>query len=422
MNPQSTPTGADAPPQIGADYSDAFAGIDAIIGDGLGAPEAAPAPAPTPAPVAPTPPASPDPTPTPAPTAKSNPDDLLNLDRFTQKQEPVEKPKVEDAPKRTEKTDPSSLKQFREQYEMTKKERDDLASKIQELERAKADGTRKEIEEATKALKGEMDSIRKRAEELDTEVRYLNYTRSSEYKEKYETPLRNAWKSALDDIDGIRVTEEDGTERDVSHEDIMAILSVPTAKAAIIAQEMFGAAAPELMAHRRRILELTQARDASIKEWKEKGAQREVEKSKQLEGRQSRSRELFDSSIKDYETRHAQLFAKEDGDEDGNKLLDEGDQLIRIAMRGEGVDADLGYDDKVDLITKAQAQVALRARAYGRERLRNIKLQQRIAELEKKVGKVRASEPGQGGGVAESGRSAPKNPEDAIDEIQGSGW
>ena len=300
---------------------------------------------------------------------------------------------------------------------MTKKERDDFAAKVSELERARSEGTRKEVEEATKSLKSEMDSIRKNAEELDTEVRYLNYTRSGEYKQKYETPLREAWQTALGDIDGIRVTDADGTERDASHHDIMAILNVPVAKAAIIAQEMFGAAAPEIMTHRRRLLELTQSRDKSIAEWKEKGAQREVERSKQVEGRQSRSRELFESQFSDYEKSHPQLFGREDGDDDGNKLLDESDRLIRIALKGEGVDADMGYEDKVDLITKAQAQVALRARAYGRERLRVIRLQQKVAELEKKVGKVRSSEPGQGEGTSTAARTTPKSAEDAIDEL-----
>ena len=90
---------------------------------------------------------------------------------------------------------------------------------------------------------------------------------------------------------------------------------------------------------------------------------------------------------------------------------------MRIALKGEGIDADMGYDDKVDLITKAQAQVALRARAYGRERLRVIRLQQKVAELEKKVGKVRSSEPGQGEGTSTATRVSPKNAEDAIDEL-----
>ena len=409
----------DAPTERGADYTDAFAGIDAIEGQGLENPMGSASPAPV-APQAPTP--TPTPTPEPqavtpaAPAVPQKTDDLFNLDKLvTPKTETPAAPAK--APEPAAKNEPASLKQFREQYEMTKKERDDLASKIQELERAKADGTRKEVEEATKSLKAEMDSIRKNAEELDTEVRYLNYTRSGEYKQKYETPLREAWQTALGDIEGIRVTDEDGTERDANHQDIMALLNVPVAKAAIIAQETFGPAAPEIMAHRRRLIELTQARDKSIAEWKEKGAQREVESKKQLESRQTRSRDLFESQFADYEKTHAQLFGREEGDEDGNKLLDESDRLVRIALKGEGIDADMGYDDKVDLITKAQAQVALRARAYGRERLRVIRLQQKVAELEKKVGKVRSSEPGQGEGTSTATRVSPKNAEDAIDEL-----
>ena len=404
----------DAPTDRGADYADAFAGIDAIEGSGLDNPMGSPsqqAPqevAPAPAVSAPEVQAA-----APADLAKPKNEDFFNLDKFTpKKDEPAPTAKAEPA-----KPEPTSIKQFREQYDLTKKERDDFADKVSELERARSEGTRKEVEEATKSLKAEMDSIRKNAEELDTEVRYLNYTRSGEYKQKYETPLREAWQTALGDIDGIRVTDADGTERDASHHDIMAILNVPFAKAAIIAQEMFVAAAPEIMTHRRRLLELTQSRDKSIAEWKEKGAQREVERSKQVEGRQSRSRELFESQFLDYEKSHPQLFGREDGDDDGNKLLDESDRLIRIALKGEGVDADMGYDDKVDLITKAQAQVALRARAYGRERLRVIRLQQKVAELEKKVGKVRSSEPGQGEGTSTATRMAPKSAEDAIDEL-----
>lgn len=405
----------DAPTERGADYSDAFAGIDAIEGQGLENPmgSASPAPAPV-APEAPTPAPTPEPQ-AATPAAPQKNDDLFNLDKLvTPKAEAPAAPAKASEPAKPE---PASLKQFREQYEMTKKERDDFAAKVAELERAKSEGTRKEVEEATKALKAEMDSIRKNAEELDTEVRYLNYTRSSEYKQKYETPLREAWQTALGDIEGIRVTDADGTERDANHQDIMALLNVPVAKAAIIAQETFGPAAPEIMAHRRRLIELTQARDKSIAEWKEKGAQREVESKKQLESRQSRSRELFESQFADYEKTHAQLFGREEGDEDGNKLLDESDRLVRIALKGEGIDADMGYDDKVDLITKAQAQVALRARAYGRERLRVIRLQQKVAELEKKVGKVRSSEPGQGEGTSTATRVSPKNAEDAIDEL-----
>jgi hypothetical protein len=46
-----------------------------------------------------------------------------------------------------------------------------------------------------------------------------------------------------------------------------------------------------------------------------------------------------------------------------------------------------------------------------------IRLQQKVAELEKKVGKVRSSEPGQGEGTSNAARMAAKSAEDAIDEL-----
>jgi len=175
----------DAPTDRGADYTDAFAGIDAIEGSGLDNPMGS-ASQQTPQEVAPAPAVSvPQVTPpAPAELAKPKNEDFFNLDKFTaKKDEPAPAAKPEAA-----KSEPTSIKQFREQYDLTKKERDDFAAKVSELERARSEGTRKEVEEATKSLKAEMDSIRKNAEELDTEVRYLNYTRSGEYKQKYEAP------------------------------------------------------------------------------------------------------------------------------------------------------------------------------------------------------------------------------------------
>ena len=123
----------------GADYTDAFAGIDAIEGQGLENPmgSAMPAPAaPAPAAPAPEPQAA-----APAAPAPQKSDDLFNLDKLvTPKTEPAAPVKQEPVKAEPSKPEPTSLKQFREQYELTKKERDDLASKIQELERAKADG------------------------------------------------------------------------------------------------------------------------------------------------------------------------------------------------------------------------------------------------------------------------------------------
>jgi hypothetical protein len=72
----------DAPTDRGADYSDAFAGIDAIEGQGLDNPmgSASPAPAPV-APEAPTPTPTPEPQAV-TPAAPQKNDDLFNLDKL----------------------------------------------------------------------------------------------------------------------------------------------------------------------------------------------------------------------------------------------------------------------------------------------------------------------------------------------------
>ena len=101
----------DAPTERGADYTDAFAGIDAIEGQGLDNPmgSASPAPAPV-APEAPTPTPTPEPQ-VAAPAAPQKNDDLFNLDKLV-----TPKTETPAAPAKTPeqaKPEPASLKQFR---------------------------------------------------------------------------------------------------------------------------------------------------------------------------------------------------------------------------------------------------------------------------------------------------------------------
>jgi hypothetical protein len=115
----------DAPTDRGADYADAFAGIDAIEGSGLDNPMGSPAQQ-TPQDVAPAPAVSAPVVSAPAPAdlAKPKNEDFFNLDKFASKKDepaPAAKPEAT-------KPEPTSIKQFREQYDLTKKERDDFAA------------------------------------------------------------------------------------------------------------------------------------------------------------------------------------------------------------------------------------------------------------------------------------------------------
>ena len=372
-------------------------GIDAI-----GEPEASPTPEPSPSP-SPAPeqkavetPASP----APAPDKPKLPFDD-DIPQKPAKPQAQDKPKPEPAkpepkiPENQKSVRGGSLEEFRKNYETTKKERDELASKLKALETAREEGTRAEVAKATAELNAKMEQIRKRNEELETEVKFTNYTRSSEYKDKFEKPLESAWREAIADISGATIELEDGTERQASVQDIQALLHMPAIAAARRANELFGAAAPAVLQHRNAILSLTKARESAIKEYQEKGAEREREMQTNAERQRERIYGVFNETIKHYETADASLYGRPEDPEE-QKYWDKGDRLIALAVKRQGLDESLPEEEQSAILTKAQATVAARARAFGPLIARMHKLEAELESLRGKQAKLVKSEPGNG--------------------------
>jgi hypothetical protein len=360
---------------------DIYAGLDET-------PAAAPTPTPEPAPAA----ANPQPAPEPVAAAKPAPvEDDFGLADLTKKPEPVKKvePAKKAEPAKPTEASKGGLKEFREQYETTKKERDELAGKLAALEKAREEGTRAEVAKAAKEYEAKLSEVKKRNEELETELKYTNYTRSPEYSEKYQKPLENAWKNVLRDIDGYEIDTGDGSTRPASVDDIKQLVGMTALRAAKVANELFGDAAPEILAHRRRIVELTEQRQAAIEEYKTKGAQREREMQSRQSQQVSQVMEKFHTGLKAYEETHPEIFGRDSKDEEIQKAFDAGDRLN-----------DKSPDEYTELLTKAQAALAARARSFGPERIRRIRAEQKVAELEERLGKLTKSEPGQGSDAA----------------------
>lgn len=372
-------------------------GIDAI-----GEPEASPTPEPSPSPTpAPEPKAVETPAaPAPAPEKPKLPFD----DDIPQK---PAKPQAQDKPK-PEATKPEpkipenqksvrggSLEEFRKNYETTKKERDDLASKLKALETAREEGTRAEIKKATEAYEKKVAELEAKYNEVETRLKFTDYTRSSEYKDKFEKPLESAWREAIADISGATIELEDGTERQASVQDIQSLLHMPAIAAARRANELFGAAAPAVLQHRNAILSLTRARENAIKEYQEKGAEREREMQTNAERQRERIYGVFNETIKRYETADASLYGRPEDPEE-QKYWDKGDRLIALAVKRQGLDESLPEEEQSAILTKAQATVAARARAFGPLIARMHKLEAEVESLRGKQAKLTKSEPGNG--------------------------
>ena len=207
--------------------------------------------------------------------------------------------------------------------------------------------------------------------------------------------MESAWREAIADISGATIELEDGTERQASVQDIQALLHMPAIAAARRANELFGAAAPAVLQHRNAILSLTRARENAIKEYQEKGAEREREMSAKASQQMERIYGVFNETIKHYETADASLYGRPEDPEE-QKYWDKGDRLIALAVKRQGLDESLPEEEQSAILTKAQATVAARARAFGPLIARMHKLEAEVESLRGKQAKLTKSEPGNG--------------------------
>jgi Skp family chaperone for outer membrane proteins len=373
--------------------NDITAGI-AAIGNPTPEPTQTPAPAPEPTP-APTPApaqATPEPAPAPAPKAKLPFDD----DFPTPTPAPAAPAKKSEVPPEGQKSvRGGSLEEFRKNYETTKKERDELKTKYDALEKAREEGTRAEVAKATAEYEKKIAELQSRYEDAETRLKFTDYTRSGEYKDKYEKPLESAWKEAIKDLDGATIELEDGSERPATWADIRQLVDMPSIQAAKHASKLFGDAAPAILQHRSAIQRIERDRKQAIEDYRTKGAEREREMATRSTQQRERLFEVFNGTVKEYETADAKLYGRPE-DPEAQKFWDKGNDLVDLAVKRRGLDETLPEDQQSEVLTRAQAAVAARARAFGPLRLRVMNLEREIEELRGKQATFTKSEPGQG--------------------------
>lgn len=350
------------------------------------------------------------------PKRRSLGDDIDNLGN--PKDDKKEEPKDEDA----EWDRPETPRKLRDAYKKTKGEVELSKKRIGELEQLVAK-TKQETEDSLKKdWEPRLAESEKRRSELETELRFLDYSRSEDYKAQFQTPWEEGWKAALSEFEGLKVTAPDGSEREFAPQDLHALINMPNFRAREIANAMFGTAAPDIMRHRAEIMRLTGARDKALNEWKQKGSERDA----QIAAQRKETVKRWSDSIETFRGEYPELFGEREADSDGNKLLRDGNSLVRAAFLGEGIPEGLTSDQRREIILDAQSKVGVRAMAYGRAMRDLKKAEARISELEGKLKGYEGSEPEPGGHGGQRGDSGgggkERSPEDEIDAIPGTRW
>lgn len=281
---------------------------------------------------------------------------------------------------------------------------------------------RKTMVEPSKAkeIEEKYSAAEKRLQELEQEIRFVNYAKSKEYQEKYEAPYQAAWKKAMSDLGELTLQDPvSGQERPLEPRDILSLVNMDLRSARTKAVELYGEFADDVMAHRKEIRNLFEAQHQALEEARKGGAERDAQLAKQRQ-------EQVESMVKEItatwseanqravsDERFGKFLKPIDGDEEGNRRLAKGFEMSDRAFRVSPLDPDLTAEQRADVI-RLHAAVRNRSAAFGRIAYHNAQLEAKIAALTDELNKFKNAQPGTG---ASRPTDKPGTPASARDSV-----
>ena len=278
-----------------------------------------------------------------------------------------------------------------------------------ELEGRLAETEKRAIPEAKwKEREAEMETKQKRLDELEEEIRYVNYSKSKEFQEKYQQPYRAAWDRAMGELGELQIQETNaegdavGEARAVTPNDILELVNMPLGKAFEAARAKFGDLAPEVMAHRKEIRKLADEQGMALETARKSTGEREKEMTAKQQKEQSEITDHVKSTWSKTneevtaDPKYGKFFTPVDGDQEGNQRLAKGYEMADRAFAENPFAPGLTGEQRAAIV-KRHAAVRNRSAAFGRLVLENGKKEARIAELQKLVDEYKGSEPARDG-------------------------
>lgn len=313
---------------------------------------------------------------------------------------PAEKPTDKPADKVTTPDTDDEVKgfnapQLKSAYQQRKRElheaKEKLANyeaKIKEMESKAVDPTR------LTELQQKIEAAEKRAAELDTELRFSNYERSEEYKQKYHEPFLQSYQAGRNKIATLKIVERKNPEteeviqpsRRATAEDFDAIMRIADdSEAAEMADRMFGPLANLVIYHREKVADLNGARVKAIEDYRAKGSEREQQTKAQAQAKQEQLKGTFKKSVEDGMAKYPQWFKAPDDDAQGKKVLEQG--LLNADM----VFSNTGKSPEE--LVQLHAAVRNMAGAFPYVALKLHRAEARMKELEAELEQYKKSEP-----------------------------
>jgi len=258
-----------------------------------------------------------------------------------------------------------------------------------------------DLESASKRF----ESTEKRNKELEEEIRYQNYSKSHEFAEKYSKPYEEAWTKAVADLGELEVLAEDGTpSRKATANDLVSLARMPLGEARKLANQMFGDSASDVMMHRQKIRDLSDAQNKALDEARKTGSERQIKAAETNKAIVSEVISLWEKFNKEDSDKYEFLKSKE-GDDEYNSKLDKAKILVDAAFSQNATDPSMSPEQRSKAV-RHHAMVRNRAIAFSSLKLENSRLKAQLKEHQEKLKQFEDSAPtgGNGGG---SGKTVP---------------
>jgi len=248
------------------------------------------------------------------------------------------------------------------------------------------------------ALTAENAELRSRIKEYQSKLMVDDYEQSDDYQEKYVKPLRTLIDGAVSELEGLEI-EEGGRTRKVTKEDFMGLINLNLRDASRLANQMFGEAAPHIMALRAQVKQINDSRKLAIQNARQNSEQLSQRKLAQEAEAEGHRKTIWETATKKIVERFPDLFGETPDDPKHNELLNKGLQEFDLAIYP---------NPKVNQETRLTLMAGMRYRAAALPAVvRKLRAaEDRIEELEGRLSSSTNGDPDGGGqGGAQSGGS-----------------
>jgi len=280
---------------------------------------------------------------------------------------------------------PVKAADLRAAYDGAKQKIKEYESKIPALE-AKLKEYESKPPEDNKPLLEKLAALEKKTAEYEEELKFTNYVKHPEFTEKYQKPYNEAWAKAVREIEQLAVTQEDGSTRQATPGDVLALANSPLATLDERAEAMFGRSAARVIRHVERIRDLAEAQEKAIADAKTVGSEREKNLKVQQDQRNARVASILQKTNADLATKYPKWFGKEPTDPEGNAVFDKGMDYVDKVFSG---DPSVPEDQRISRM----AVIRNKAANHDRLALHLKNANSQIAELQASLKAYESSEP-----------------------------